>query len=194
VSGTADAEPDESLALAAQRGSRAAFEKLVRRHKTPVYRFVRRYVGNSDDAYDVLQETFISAWIAIRHYDAERPFVPWLRTIALNKCRDFSRRRSVRQLFMQVLAQDAARSVENAVLDMDGTDGEALTTARLQHLDVAVAGLPAIYKEPLLLTTAAGLSQKEAAKILKLTPKALEMRLYRARQKLAAAMERQSEG
>ena len=67
-------------------------------------------------------------------------------------------------------------------------------TARLQRLDVAIAGLPAVYKEPLLLTATAGLSQREAAAMLKISTKALEMRLYRARQKLALAMEGHGDG
>lgn len=189
-----DEEPDESLALAAQRGSREAFEALVRRHKTPVYRFVRRYVGHNDDAYDVLQETFIAAWTALGRYDTDRPFAPWLRTIALNKCRDFSRRRTVRQLFLQVLAQDAARPSKSTMSDAFDADQEAAASEKLQRLDIAIAGLPAIYKEPLLLTSMTGLSRKDAATILRISTKALEMRLYRARQRLAAAMHRDPEG
>jgi len=60
-------------------------------------------------------------------------------------------------------------------------DGEA---ERLSLLDKAITRLPAFYKEPLLLTTVSGLSHIEAAKELGTTPKAIEMRLYRARKKI----------
>ena len=73
-------------------------------------------------------------------------------------------------------------------------DQEAATSEKLQRLDIAIAGLPAIYKEPLLLTSMTGLSRKDAATILRISTKALEMRLYRARQRLAAAMDRDPEG
>lgn len=66
--------------------------------------------------------------------------------------------------------------------------------ARLARLDKAIASLPALYKEPLLLTTVEGRSQDEAAAILKTTRKAVEMRLYRARRRLAEELGEASEG
>jgi RNA polymerase sigma-70 factor (ECF subfamily) len=59
---------------------------------------------------------------------------------------------------------------------------------QLTRLDRAIAGLPAFYKEPLLLTAVSGLSHAEAAILLKTTPKAIEMRLARARRKLSQAV------
>ena len=77
--------PDASLAVAARQGDQAAFAALMRRHKGWLYRFIRRYVADRDDAYDVLQESFVSAWGALARFDPERPFEAWLRRIALNK-------------------------------------------------------------------------------------------------------------
>lgn len=187
MTGLGDAEPDEALASRAQRGSHAAFETLINRHKAPLYRFTRRYVGQADDAYDVLQDTFITAWTALHRYDANRPFLPWLRQIALNKCRDFGRRKTVRRLFLNALAYEKALQDELAVFGT-GDEEAAIEAERLGRLDLAIADLPAIYKEPLLLTTVAGLSQQEAAAILKISTKAVEMRLSRARRRLAAAL------
>ena len=96
------AEPDESdaaLAARAIKGDRSAFNHIVRRHQEPLYRFIRRYVGDTDEAYDLLQETFVSAWQALGRYDPARPAATWLRRIALNKCRDWGRRRTVRRLW-----------------------------------------------------------------------------------------------
>jgi RNA polymerase sigma-70 factor (ECF subfamily) len=172
-------QSDEILAARAATGDRAAFETIVRRHKEPIFRFVRRYVGNSDDAYDLLQDAFLAAWSGLPRYDSARPFLPWLRTIALNKCRDFSRRQSVRRLFLKALAARPEEKFEPA---------EAGQEDRLDRLDAAIATLPAFYKEALLLTTVSGLSHHATAEILKTTPKAIEMRLYRARRKILAAI------
>ena len=79
-------------------GDRAAFSALMRETKGPLFRFVRRYVGDEQEAYDLLQDTYAAAWVGIRRYDPSRPFEAWIRTIALNKCRDWSRRRFVRRL------------------------------------------------------------------------------------------------
>jgi RNA polymerase sigma factor CnrH len=182
-----DTESDEALAARAQEGNRGAFDALVRRHKTNLFRFVRLYVGQPDDAYDVLQDTFISAWEGLRRYDPNRAFSPWLRTIALNKCRDFARRQAVRRRLLQVFSWQEAGATAS---DARAADADAAKNERLLRLDRAIAGLTPFYKEPLLLTAVSGMSQQDAATQLKTTAKAIEMRIRRARQKLAEAMAR----
>jgi RNA polymerase sigma-70 factor (ECF subfamily) len=182
---TLEAEPDDAdVALRAAAGDERAFDILVRRHKDPVFRLARRYTGSPDDAYEVVQETFIAAWRAIRRYDPARPFGSWLRAIALNKCRDRSRRAAVRRFVFgsqplestAALAQaDPAPSAADTVIEREA----------LSALDRALAQLPAALKEPLLLTAIDGLSHHEAGEVLKLSPKAVEMRVYRARRELA---------
>ena len=180
-------DSDEHLAARAKVGDRAAFDILVRRHKDAIYRFVRRYIGQADDAYDVLQNCFLAAWIGLSHYDHTRPFLPWLRMIALNKCRDFGRRQTVRRI---VLKAFATLPLTEEAVDASGENDESIDAAvRLARLDKAIAELPEFYKDPLLLTVVSGLSHDEAADMLSTTPKAVEMRLYRARRKILAAMQ-----
>ena len=183
-----DTDTDEQIAVAAKDGNREAFEFLVRRHKASIYRFVRRYIGQSDDAYDILQNCFVSAWTGLVRYDPARPFLPWLRVIALNKCRDFARRQKVRRLILKAFAAETETIETFSPVEglLHGLDAEA---ERLSRLDKAIARLPAFYKEPLLLTTVSGLSHIEAAQELGTTPKAIEMRLYRARKKILSDLE-----
>ena len=176
-----DLPTDADLALRAQSGNRRAFDELVLRHKDPIYRFVRRYVGSDADAYDVLQDTFISAWLALPRYQREKSFPTWLRTIALNKCRDFGRSQRVRRRFRQMLWFYEPNASVAAAPDV----GESVELDRLNRLDKAIADLPPFYKEPLLLVTVSGLSQQEAAAQLKTTTKAIEMRIRRAKRKLS---------
>lgn len=183
------APSDEALALRAQQGDRQAFNELLSRHKHVLYRVVRRYVGDADDAYDILQDTLISAWEALHRYDAKRPFLAWVRVIALNKCRDFSRRRRFRRLILEAFAAEPAAATETALPEQ--ADAQALAAQedlRLQRLAEAIAELPKRYKEPLVLTTAGGLTQEATATLLKTTTKAIEMRLRRARSKLMEAL------
>jgi RNA polymerase sigma factor (sigma-70 family) len=190
----ASALPDETLALRAQQGDRQAFETLIGRHKDALYRLVRRYLGNSDDAYDLLQDTFISVWENLHRYDPKRSFVAWARTIALNKCRDFSRRRRFRQWVSQLFAAEPTAETLSPAELADLGEAEAREGNRLRRLDEAIAALPELYKEPLLLTTVGGLSQEAAAAVLRTTTKAVEMRLRRARQKLIEALSPSAEG
>lgn len=180
--------PDDQLAASAVAGDERAFARLIARHKDALYRFIRRYTGNPDEAYDLLQDTFAAAWIALKRYDAARSFPTWLRSIALNKCRDWSRRRAVRAWLTRSEPLDGSVGLN---LPDDGPSPEAAAVAwqRLSRLDRAVADLPRGLKEPLILTALEELSQEEAGHILGLTAKAVELRVYRARRALAAALD-----
>ncbi|WP_433950916.1 RNA polymerase sigma factor [Brevundimonas bullata] len=175
-------EDEASLPSRAARGDRAAFTALMEATKADLHRFVRRYVGEDDDAYDLVQETYVAAWLAIRRYDPARPFAVWLRAIAINKCRDWSRKRGVMGL-------DAPEAL--AV----GEDAPAVETQlddrrRMALLDRALAALPDALKTPLLLATLEGRSHAEVARLIGATPKAVETRIARARRALAAALDR----
>ena len=179
------ARPDESdaaLAARAIKGDRSAFSLIVRRHQEPLYRFIRRYVGDADEAYDLLQDTFVSAWQALGRYDPTRPAATWLRRIALNKCRDWGRRRTVRRFFYGAASLEAADVASIANVE-DSADEAAMV-----RLDRAIALLPSQLKEPLLLTAFEGLSQEDAGQALGITAKAVETRVYRARKLLAEAL------
>jgi RNA polymerase sigma-70 factor (ECF subfamily) len=174
---------DGALVALALAGQEQAFTALMRRHKERVYRFIRSYVADADEAYDLTQETFAAAWSALSRFDAKRPFSAWIKRIALNKCRDWARRRSVRRFFFAAASIEASPDFPAA----DDTDGERLELS-LSRLDQAIAALPASLKEPLLLTAIGGMSHQEAANLLDLTPKAVETRIYRAKAALARAL------
>jgi RNA polymerase sigma factor (sigma-70 family) len=182
------ANPDDSdavLAARAIKGDRSAFNQIVRRHQEPLYRFIRRYVGDADEAYDLLQETFVSAWQALGRYDPARPAATWLRRIALNKCRDWGRRRVVRKFFYAAKALDETTAAPNVNASANSEDNNEIALTRL---DRAIAALPAQLKEPLLLTAFEGLSQAAAGETLGISAKAVETRVYRARKLLAEAL------
>lgn len=189
------APTEEALALRAQQGDRAAFDLLIHRHKSALYRIVRRYVGDADEAYDILQDALISVWEGLHRYDARRSFLAWTRVIALNKCRDFSRRGRFRRLILDAFASEPAPLTSPAPSEQDDQQADAARVdLRLRRLDEAIAALPALYKEPLVLTTAGGLSQEATAAVLKTTPKAIELRLRRARRKLIETLNPPPEG
>jgi RNA polymerase sigma factor (sigma-70 family) len=176
---------DAKLVEAALTGDDAAFSALMGRHKEPLYRFVRRYVGDADEALDLVQETFVAIWTALDRYDTARPFPVWLRRVALNKCRDWSRRRQVRRFFFGAVPLEFAAPI---TADIETTRQEPPLDARLASLDAAIAALPVALKEPLLLTVFEDLSHQDAATILGISAKAVETRVYRAKQRLRAAL------
>jgi len=185
---SAASEPQDSeLAASAVAGDERAFSWLMQRHKDALYRFIRRYTGDADEAYDLLQESFTAAWSALKRYDRTRSFPTWLRRIALNKCRDWSRRRAVRRWLTRNEGLDSWTG-QNLPTDEPSPEAAVADKEQLTRLDRAIANLPAGLKEPLILTALEGLSQDEAGKILGLSAKAVEVRVYRARKALSSAL------
>ena len=175
------------LEARAATGDRAAFSALMTATKGDLHRFVRRYIGDDEEAYDVVQETYASAWLAIRRYDPGRSFPTWLRSIAVNKCRDWGRKRTVRRVVRGVMGLDAPEAL--AVADGATTPEDHVDDGRRRAaLDRAIADLPDALKAPLLLTALEGRSHAEVALIVGATPKAVETRVARARAKLAEAL------
>jgi RNA polymerase sigma-70 factor (ECF subfamily) len=173
---------DGELAALALTGRQAAYGELMQRYREPVFRLVRSHVGDADEALDVVQETFVAAFASIGRYDGSRPFKHWINRIALNKCRDWGRRRAVRRLFRFALPLDVA----SEIVDTAVTGEAAIDDAHaLERATKAIAALPANLKEPLILTAVDGLSQAEAAAVLGISEKAVEVRIYRARKALA---------
>ena len=86
------ADTDEELARECQAGTSSAFEALVARHQTALYRFLLGCTRNDADARDLTQATFVAAFRAIHSYRSSSPFSPWLFTIARRKFLDLHRR------------------------------------------------------------------------------------------------------
>ncbi|CAN5510741.1 N/A [soil metagenome] len=178
--------PDGELSALSLAGRESAFTEIVRRHRGVLYRLALGNVGDPDEALDIVQETFVAAHLALKRYDPARPMRAWLASIAINKCRDWARRRAVRRLFSFALPIDA--SVENMADDRPGHDVDTADRQELARLRLAIADLPLSVREPLVLHVIEGIGQAETAAILAITEKAVETRIRRARIKLAAAM------
>lgn len=185
---TAPERSDGELASAAAAGDDRAYAVLVSRHKDGLYRLLRRYLGNSDEAYEAAHEAFIAAWGALARYDPERPFGSWLRTIAINKARDRGRRIAVRRLiFGSQSFDDSAAQIHPD--PATPADDAMVARERIAALDRAISRLPATLRAPLILTAIEGRSQQEAGDILGISAKSVETRVYRARKILAQTLD-----
>lgn len=175
---------DGELAALTIAGRQNAFAEIMRRHRDPLYRLIKGYVGNPEDALDLVQDSFVSAYKRLDGFDQLRPMRPWLARIAINKCRDWARRRAVRRvLFSGDPVPDAGNIPDSSPL----LDRAAADRQELERLWRDIAALPKNLKEPLILQTIDGLSQAEVATVLRISEKAVETRIYRARKKLSAS-------
>jgi RNA polymerase sigma-70 factor (ECF subfamily) len=175
---------DRALAARSAAGDREAFASLLTRHQASVFRLARHLAGTRDEAEDVLQQTFLSAWQNIAGFRGEASMRTWLLTIARNAA--VTRR-----------ARVAREPIDATPLDelgiragWGGPNPEQLAAAAEQRdrLAAALAGLAADEREVLTLRDLEGLSGDDVAAMLGLTVAAMKSRLHRARLRLAAAV------
>lgn len=178
---------DGELASLCLAGQQSAFAEIVRRHKEPVHRLIARIIGDDDEALDIVQEAFVAAYRALRRYDMARPMRAWLARIAINKARDWRRRRAVRRLISAVLPID---QTADAADETPSIETLAADRQELAGVTAAIARLPGNLRETLVLRTIEGLTQAETADMLGISEKAVETRLYRARIKLTEQLNR----
>ena len=186
--------PDAQLADARDRadmerlaaGHDAALDDLMDRHATPVFHFLCRMVGNEDDANDLAQETFARVFRARTGFRPNERFSTWLFTIAANLARNHFRWRSRHpNVSLEAEAGEAVQTL-GEILPAAGPapNEQALAAERAAAVRAAVGKLPDDLREAIVLCEWEELSVAEAATILEATPKAVESRLYRARQTL----------
>ncbi|AGC46399.1 RNA polymerase sigma factor [Myxococcus stipitatus DSM 14675] len=174
---------DERLMLAFQAGDARAFEALVRRHRTPVFNFILRFVGQRARAEDVLQETWLKVVRSAGEYQAKARFTTWVYTIARNLCVDSARKESYRQ----------AASLESPVKGENGEEGRALAdalpdsgaspergafNARLRPLlERALATLPEEQREVFILREYSGIPFKDIAEVTGVSENTVKSRM-----------------
>ena len=167
-----------------QTGHDTALNDLMDRHAAPVFHFLCRMVGNEDDANDLAQETFVRVFKSHASYRAEQRFSTWLFTIAANLARNHFRWRT-RHPNISLDAENAEteQTLGSTLPANSPTPKEAaLAGERAGAVRAAVKHLPEDLREAIVLCEWEEHSVAEAATILETTPKAVESRLYRARQ------------
>jgi RNA polymerase sigma-70 factor, ECF subfamily len=171
-------------------GHDAALNGLMERHAQPVFHFLCRMLGNEDDANDLAQETFVRVF---QHRDRFRPdaqFRAWLYTLAGNLARNHHRWRSRHpNVSLEAESRTTETSLAESLPSSDASPSEiADSSERAAAVRAAVESLPEDFREAIILCEWQDLTVAEAASILKTTPKAIESRLYRARNALRSKL------
>lgn len=161
---------EQALVGRARRGHQAAWEALVRRHQEPVFRLAYLILGDSHDAEDVAQETFIRAYLALGRFDTTRPLRPWLLSIAANLARN--RRRSLGRYWAAV--QRFFQANPATFLEPESPAADA------RRLREAVSRLSPPAQDVVFLRYFLELSEAETAAALKIAPGTVKSRLHRA--------------
>jgi len=187
---------DEDLLARIRAGEREWFGPLVRKYERELYGYLRRYVGDADLAADVFQNTFLAIFKKIAQYEPGRSARPWIYTIATHQAIDAMRRRARRRDSSALLPMGADDSPDDSaqslfvLLEASGpspVDMAELGESRRQVRE-AVAALPDLLKQVVILTYFQGLKYQDAAEILGVPLGTVKSRLHAALAKLTEAM------
>ena len=166
--------------VAARRRDSGAFEALVRRHQGPLYNFCLRMLGQTEDAADVAQETFVQLYSNLGRLDEREPIAPWLFRVARNRCIDVIRRR--RTVPLGLPDHPSQGQVQFEPADDEPLPEEVAERADLQQLlSRAIAALPPAYAEVVALRYAGDRSFAEIADILECDEGTARVRFHRAK-------------
>jgi RNA polymerase sigma-70 factor (ECF subfamily) len=188
-----DLASDEVALLARLRaGEDAAFEELVRTYSPRLLTVARRIVGNDEDARDVVQDAFLSAFRSLQRFHGDSRLSTWLHRIVVNgalmKLRTRRRKpeESIEPLLPAFLsdghyAEKFSAWSERADLALSRAETRELVRRRIDEL-------PESFRTVLLLRDIEGMNTEETAELLETTANAVKIRLHRARQALRALL------
>jgi RNA polymerase sigma-70 factor (ECF subfamily) len=185
---TASGGSDAALMVRVQGGDKAALAALMERWELPLKSFLARVVLNAAEAEDLAQDTFVAVWQHRTRFRAGAAFKPWVFTIALNLARKrlrWWRRRPTVSLDEWMESDGAATEPSGPEPGARRMLERAETATAVRD---AIAALPPDLREAIVLFEFEQLSHAEIASIVHATPKAVETRIHRAKEKLRAAL------
>lgn len=183
----------DQLVVRAKKGDQRAFTELVDLFSERIYNLGLRILKNSDDAADVLQETFLAVYEKIDTFDGRSNFFTWLYRIATNFAL-MKLRKDKRTVYTDNDMEEQFDNPEKVQLHewQDLPLKDMLNNEFRKRLDTAIDRLPEIYRSVFVLRDLEDLSIKETSKILNITESNVKIRLKRARlylrEELAAYM------
>lgn len=171
-------QPDNELVKQATEGQTEAFSILVERYRQKVFQTCMGFLHNTDDAEDLTQDIFVKAWHALKSFDGRSSFSTWLYRIAVNKGINQTRENKLKSF--TGLNDEAAKSNysnENAQNSMVRQEQKA-------QIKRAINKLKSNQKKAFILFYYQELSMNEVAEVLKMSQKAAESLVFRARKNL----------
>ncbi len=169
---------ERELIARLQKRDETAFEELIRQYEKKVYTLCFRMCGNSEDAEEAAQDTFLALWRGIDRFRQESSLSTWIYRLASNACIDLLRRRK---------KQGSSLSLDDEELFLDAVDPAPCPQDAVEHreaqklLQEGLSALPEEYRKVLILREIEGLSYTEIAESASLELGTVKSRISRGR-------------
>ena len=145
---------DDQLVEAARKGEVAGFEALVERHRNRVYGLALRMLNSEEDAAEVVQDAFLSAYRNLGDFRGESQFSSWILRIAANHALMRLRHRKVTKAVEEPLDEpqfNERGSLLDAVSDFKDAEGQAIDAELRRAIEEATAKLGDEYRQVFVL-------------------------------------------
>ncbi|MFT5469054.1 MAG: RNA polymerase sigma factor (sigma-70 family) [Verrucomicrobiales bacterium] len=185
-------EKEAALVKRFQSGDEDSLKGIIREHQGPIFSYIYRQVRDETEAADILSQTFVKAWRSRDRYKPRAKFKTWLFKIASNLCHDWGRRRKRHPADFAAMQTDIETLNEaqtEQLTDESNSADQTMLREESQLLRVAIDELPRDLREAIALCHLEGHSHREAGQLLGCSLKTVEMRLYRARQRLKVTLQ-----
>ncbi len=174
-------------------GEESALNELMIRYREEIFRFCWRFTENVADAQELTEETFVRVYFNAGKFKPQASVKTWIFTITRNLCRDLIRRRKKHRFLQSIFASNDGeewKTHEETLVEPSLDAASSLASDEYtDEIREAIRNLPEKLRFPFVCCALEGHSHEEAAAILKLSPKAVEMRIYRARKQLQKAIQ-----
>jgi RNA polymerase sigma-70 factor (ECF subfamily) len=177
---------EANLVAQAREGDAGAFGELTERYHRNIFRLARNITQNTEDAEDVLQETFLKAFEHLPDFAGNSKFYTWLVRIAVNEAlMKLRKRKWDRTVWLDEPVSTGDDTVAREIAVWEDNPEQRYSKEELADiLDKAINSLAPAYRTVFVLRDVEGLSTEETAEALDLTVPAVKSRLLRARLQL----------
>jgi RNA polymerase sigma-70 factor, ECF subfamily len=163
----------------AMAGNSKAFQMLVEAHQAFAYRVAYRFVGEANEAEDIVQEVFVKLWQHLNKYNHEVKLTTWLYRMLANRCMDFLKSARAKQQKNQVDIHET-HSVSGSIASDEGIHNQELMKAIQETAALLTPKQRAVF----ILRDLEDLPVDEVCEVLSMTAGNVKSNLYYARKEL----------
>lgn len=188
-------EADKQLVARVQKGDKRAFDLLVLKYQYKVQAIVARFIRDSEEVQDVVQEAFIKAYRALPKFRGDSQFYTWLYRIAVNTAKNYLVARSRRPPSDDVDLADAEYySGSEQLKDLDTPENQLFKEELEAVVNKAIVELPEDLRAAVTLREYEGLSYEDIASVMDCPVGTVRSRIFRARESIDTRVTELMEG
>lgn len=176
---------DAEVVTRVRAGERPLFEILMRRYNQRLFRVARSILRDDAESEDVVQQTYVSAYLHLEQFAGTAQFSTWLTRIALNEAMGRARRRA---RWVEVPADGGGEPMNPRLVDTRSPEEQAAERELTHLLERAIDELPELYRVTIVMREVQQLSVAEIASCLELSEEAVKMRVHRGKAMLREAL------